>query len=430
MFKKLFQSAGIYVFSSMLNAAVPFFLIPIFTRNMSTSDYGLFSMFQMIILVFGPVVGLSIHGAITRQYYERDKIDFPKYVTNALMILIFSTIIISLMAFVFNGVVFYLTDLPWKWVQLSIGVAASQFIFQVVLVLFQVRHKAIQYGIFLISQSILNGTLSIVFVVSLNMEWQGAVLGLSLSYLLYGFVGIFIIAKGKFLKKQFSKSYLIHAVKFGVPLIPVALGMALINIADRVFIKNMVGLDAAGIYTVGYQIAMILMIVINSFNKAWVPWLFERLKLENEKMKKNIVGFTYLYFILVITGATVLGLLSPFIISFYVAPEFKTASIFVVWIAIGYAFNGMYKMMTNYVHYAQKTHLNFIVMLLAVPINLILNYYLIKMNGAIGASQSTAISFLMAFLFMWVLSAKVYYMPWFRFLTKAKRKNNKVTKEK
>lgn len=425
MFKKLFKSAGIYVFSSMLNAAVPFLLIPVFTRNMSTSDYGLFSMFQMVILVFGPVVGLSIHGAVTRQYYERDRIDFPRYVTNALFILVFSTVTISALAFVSNHLIYKLTDLSWFWIQLSILVAASQFIFQVVLVLFQVRFKAISYGVFLISQSILNGSLSIVLVVAFDLGWQGAVLGLSISYLLYGLIGIFVIAKGKFIKAKFSKKYVVHSIKFGVPLIPVILGAAIINISDRLFIKNMVGLDAAGVYTVGYQISMILMIVINAFNKAWVPWLFDKLKSGGEGAKNNIVKFTYFYFIILILGAIILGLISPFIISFYVDPAFKNASIFVVWISIGYAFHGMYKMMTNYVHYAEKTHLNFVVMVIAVPVNLVLNYLLIKANGSVGASQSTAISFLTSFIIMWILSIRVFRMPWFTFMNK---KNNE-TKE-
>ncbi|WP_073200473.1 lipopolysaccharide biosynthesis protein [Gracilibacillus kekensis] len=418
MFKKLFQSATIYVSSTILNAAVPFFLIPIYTRNMSTEDYGLFSMFQMVLLIFGPVVGLSIHGAVTRQYFERDKIDFAKYVTNTLLVLLSSTVIISVLNSVFSNIIFNLTDLNWRWIQLAILVAASQFLFQVVLVLFQVQHQPYKYGAFLISQSMLNGILSIVLVVNFNMGWQGAVLGLSISYILYGFIGIFIIKSQKLLKFQYSYSYIKHAIKFGVPLIPVVLGMALINVSDRLFIKNIVGIEAAGIYTIGYQISMILMIVINSFNKAWVPWFFERLKLDQLIVRKRIVKFTYFYFIIVIVAAVVLGILSPYIISFYVAEEFHDASKFVLWISIGYAFNGMYKMMTNYVHYAQKTHLNFGVMIIVVPLNLILNNLFITHFGAIGASYASALSFLLAFVLMWVLSSKVYSMPWFSLLKK------------
>ncbi|UFT98891.1 oligosaccharide flippase family protein [Radiobacillus kanasensis] len=432
MFKRLFKSAGIYVFSSILNAAVPFLLIPIFTRNMSTSEYGLFSMFQMVLLVFGPIVGLSIHGAITRQYYEKDSIDFPTYVTTSLTILLLSGGITSVLIALFHNTIYFLTDLQWVWVQLSILVCLSQFIFQVVLVLFQVQLKAVKFGIFLITQSILNGGLSIILVVFFDLGWHGAVIGLSTSYITYGIIGLFIIGNGGFIKRKVSRDYFIHALKFGVPLIPVSLGMALMNMSDRIFIKNMVGLEAVGIYTVGYQISMILMIIITAFNKAWVPWLFDKLKLDQIREKAKIVKFTYYYFIIVFVGAVILGICSPFIISFYVSPEFISASIFVFWISLGYAFNGMYKMMTNYVHFAQKTHLNFNVMLIAVPINLILNYFLIKFNGPIGASQSTAISFLVAFLSMWVLSSKVYYMPWFTF-AKAEKfapKTNKTIKEK
>lgn len=46
-------------------------------------------------------------------------------------------------------------------------------------------------------------------------------------------------------------------------------------------------------------------------------------------------------------------------------------------------------------------------------INLISSYFLIIWNGAIiGAAQGTMIAFFLSFLMTWLLSAKVYKMPW------------------
>ncbi|NLK71578.1 MAG: flippase, partial [Clostridiales bacterium] len=82
------------------------------------------------------------------------------------------------------------------------------------------------------------------------------------------------------------------------------------------------------------------------------------------------------------------------------------------WIALSYAFDGMYKMVVNYIFYAQKTYILAWITFLAAGINIILNYLLIKINGAIGAAQATTATFALQFLLTWFLSSRVYKMPW------------------
>ena len=66
----LFLNTVIYLFSNVLNASIPLLLLPILTRYLSPSDYGVVAMFQMVLAVFGALAGLSVFGAANRQYYE------------------------------------------------------------------------------------------------------------------------------------------------------------------------------------------------------------------------------------------------------------------------------------------------------------------------------------------------------------------------
>lgn len=74
-----------------------------------------------------------------------------------------------------------------------------------------------------------------------------------------------------------------EAASFGVPLIPHIMGGFLLMTVDRAVIGSVLSLDAAGYYMVAAQIAGILGIALDSVNKAYVPWLFEKLK----EMKKQ-----------------------------------------------------------------------------------------------------------------------------------------------
>ena len=62
-----------------------------------------------------------------------------------------------------------------------------------------------------------------------------------------------------------------------------------------------------------------------------------------------------------------------------------------------------------------------------LPLDLfVLNYFLIKANGVIGAAQATTITFFVSFVLTWILSAKVYKMPWFKVLSSLKIKKEKI----
>jgi O-antigen/teichoic acid export membrane protein len=71
----LFRSASVYTLTQAINSAIPFFLMPILTRYLTPTDYGIVAMFGVLLSFVAPFTGLSIHGAIARQYYDRDEID-------------------------------------------------------------------------------------------------------------------------------------------------------------------------------------------------------------------------------------------------------------------------------------------------------------------------------------------------------------------
>ena len=288
----------------------------------------------------------------------------------------------------------------------------AQFIINIVLTLWQVQKKSIKYSVFNIFLTGANLSISIILVVFLNIGWTGRVYGQLIATVLFAILSIVILVKNKWIKVKFNKKYLLNALIFGLPLIPHALSGSIISMTDRLFITNMVGLAATGVYSVGYQIGSIIKIFSMSFNKAYVPWLYEKLKLNSHNTNIKIVKFTYSYFAMIILGSILLGLISPYILNKFLGKEFNGSSIYVIWIALGYAFNGMYLMVVNYIFYAQKTKFLAMITFITALLNLALNYLFIKEYGAIGAAQATTITFLVKFLIVWMLSNKVLKMPW------------------
>ncbi len=409
---KLFKNTFIYTGTNVINKTIPFFLLPIMTRYLTPTDYGIVATFNVLLAVMVVFVGLSMHGAINVNFFKLNKDELKKYIGNVFSILFASFILVFIIVYILKSYFSFFTKFPENWIPYIVVVALFQSIFAITLGLWQVEQKSLPYGLFQISRTILNVILSLVFVVVLTWGWQGRILGVIITSVIFGLLSIFVIYKRKYIKLSFNKRYVKDALFFGIPLIPHALGGWIMTSIDRIFINSMVGVAATGIYTVGYQVGMIIGLLAHSFNLAWSPFLFEKLKENNYSTKVKIVKFTYLYNVCIILAALTLSFIAPYFMNFFVSKNFYSAYKYVFWIALGHAFHGMYLMVVNYIFYVKKTYILAWVTFTSAIINIMLNYFFIKAYGAIGAAQATTITFFVQFIMVWIISARVYKMPW------------------
>ena len=382
------------------------------TRYLTPTDYGIVATFNVLLGVMVVCVGLSMHGAINVNFFKLNKNELKEYIGNVFSVLFSNFLLVFIIVYILKSYFSFFTKFPENWIPYIVLVALFQSIFAIALGLWRVEQKSLPYGLFQISRTILNVSLSVVFVVLLDWGWQGRILGVIATSVIFGILSIFVIYKREYIKFSFNKKYIKDALFFGIPLIPHALGGWIITGIDRIFINSMVGVAATGLYSVGYSVGMIIGLLAHSFNLAWSPFLFEKLKENNYLTKVKIVKFTYLYDVGIIILALALSFIAPYFLKFFVSKNFYFAYKYVLWIALGYAFQGMYFMVVNYIFYIKKTYILAWVTFTSAGINIVLNYFFIKANGAIGAAQATTITFFVQFIMVWILSSKVYRMPW------------------
>jgi O-antigen/teichoic acid export membrane protein len=409
---RLSKAAGIYLAANVATAAVPFLLLPILTRHLDAAEYGIVAMFLVLVGIVGPLVGVNVHGAVQRRFYDESTEALPKYVTNCLLILGGTGALAGLLLFTGSGVVESFTGYPADWLWAVLLAAVCQFVIQVRLVIWQAEMNPVAYGVLQLTKTVVYFTLALGFVLVTGLRWEGVVLGSVGASVLAALSSLYLLWRDRWLTLEFDFSQVRNALRFGIPLVPHALAGFAISATDRLFVANMVGIAEAGVYMVGAQVSMGLMLVFTSFNRAYAPWLFSRLTESNPSTDRQIVKLTYLYLPVALVMALGLGIAAPWFIGFYVGDQFAHAHRFVFWLALGAAFNGMYLMVTNYIFFAEKTELLFVGTMSAAVVNVILTYILVLRYGSVGAAQATAVTFLCKFLFTWWLSARVYPMPW------------------
>jgi O-antigen/teichoic acid export membrane protein len=415
---KLFKSTGIYTITSIINASIPFLLIPILTRKFTEVDYGIVAMVAIIINVITPFVGLSSNGAISRKYFDLNQQDLPRYVGNTFILLIFSTSFFAILFIILGEYLGVYVGIPSEWLFVLLIISAFQFISLVLLSIWQAQVKPISYGTLQIAQSVLNIGISLVLIYSTSLNWKGRILGQLIAVSVVGIYSIYYLYKNKLIRIEYNKSDLQEILKFSLPIVPHVLGGLVIAFTDRILITNMIGIKETGIYTVGYQLGSVITLLCSSFASAYMPWLFDNLNKNDQAINLKIVKLTYFYFIILLVAAVLSYFLLPFIINIIVGKAFNGVSAFIFWIVLANCFNGMYYLVTLYIFYTKNTSKLARNTFLLALINIPLTYFFIKIYGYTGAVFSMLLIFVALFFSTWILSAKVYKMPWFFFLQK------------
>ncbi|SNB45050.1 lipopolysaccharide biosynthesis protein [Geobacter sp. DSM 9736] len=409
---ELCKSASIYTLSRIINAAIPFLIMPVLTRYLTPTDYGIVAMFGILVGIVSPFVGLSLHGAVSVKYFDNTELNLPKYIGNCVFVLLASTVLVSGVMWLFSEPIAKLSSFPTEWLWAVVLVAFAQFISLIALTIWQVENKPARFGAFQNLQVLVNVGLSVFFVVVMGRGWQGRLEGQIVTLVFFAAIALVLLRKNGWLKYDFDRGAIRHALAFGVPLIPHALGVLLIMQTDRIFLTNMAGIATAGIYSVAYQFGSIIDLGASSFNQAYAPWLYRQLPEINDEGKRRIVRMTYAYFVFVFFAAILLSTVVPFFLSFYVGKDFIGAQAYIFWICLGFSFSAMYYMVTNYIFFAGKTGILAWVTFISAMLNIGFNYLFIKLNGPVGAAQASALTFSISFVLTWILSAKVYPMPW------------------
>jgi len=406
----LFKSSGVYTVGSIINNGVPFLLLPILTRYLTPEDYGLIAMFGIVLSIVGVFTGLSVHGAIQRVYYEKT-INFKKYVFNCLLILVSSSVIVLIIVMLFRNPIFLLTKIPANWLWLIVVMSFFLFVIQSLLSIYQAKMQAIKYMSIQITQTLLNVILSILLVVFLMMNWQGRILAQAISIVGVGLFSLYILTVNWSCVK-IDVDYIKHALKFGIPLIPHTLGGLFIAMADRVIIEKLLGLRDLGLYSVGIQLCMGILVFHTSFNRALNPWVYRELNKNELEIRIKLIKFTYVYFILLILGGLLYAILMRKMINVIVGQKYSDIASLLYYFSLGTSFSGMYNLVAKYIFYSYKTMYLTIITFIVGLINIVLTYIMVNLYYLRGAAISYLIVNMCYFIFTWIVSARVFKMPW------------------
>lgn len=411
----LFSNSAFYLAANIARSAVPFAMLPILTRYLNPTEYGQVAMFQLLVSALSAVTGVSVHGAANRRYYDAgvSKRELALYLGSCLQILLISTLITFTAVLLMQRQLSDWLGLRSEWVYWAAVVSSATFAINLRLGQWQIRGAALQYGILQVAQSIATVVLAIVLVVGLNRGGAGRIEAQIWVTPLFAIISLGLLLRSGLLRFNWRPDQLKDALAFGAPLIPHVAGLFLLSAADRFVIKTISGLRDAGIYMVALQLTTVMSVVYDAINKAYVPWLYDRLAHGSLEDKRKIVRWTYYHFAISIFASGAAFLVGPKIVSILAGRAYQGAGELVGWLALGQAFSGMYLMVTNYVFFSKRTGMLSLSTITSGCLNVLLLFVLVRRYGLIGAAWAFAAAMAFRFALTWWIAHRRHPMPWF-----------------
>ncbi|MFS1428074.1 lipopolysaccharide biosynthesis protein [Vibrio splendidus] len=406
---------SIYLISNIVTALIPFAMLPLLTRYLSPSEYGEIAMFQVLIGVLSTFVGLNVNGAVVREFYNKDgEVDYSGYLSSCILILIVSSFFVFSVIYLQIENIVRLVSIKDEWILLALVVSFCAFLLKIILGQFQVNKSVFRFAFFQITLAVTNVALTLFFVIAMDYGADGRIMGITIANVIIAIFCIVALAKMNLVSfRKIKLIYLKDAFTYGFNLIPHVGGIFLLSTVDRYIINANLGLSEAGIYMSAVQLSLVFAFFYDAINKAYVPWLFGRLKggLDSEKLK--IVKNTYRYILLLLLLSVLVYFIAPFFIVPILGIKFQKAEDIIGILCLASCLNGVYFMFTNYIIYTKNTKRLSMITLVSGVSNVVLSLILIKYFGAKGV----AIAFLCAVLIRGVLTfsyaTKCFSMPWF-----------------
>ena len=407
---------------NIINSSVPFLLLPILTNHLSTADYGILSLIQLLIALSLPFVLMNSQGLLTIEYSNFSKQKYKNLISSAILLPFFGFLLLQIVFFFFKDIITEYFHLPLFYLHIIPLFVLFQAIPLIIPVIFQAKKEPLNFGKFKIAMTLTNLLLSLLFVVILGFGWEGRLWGIVGAYTIFSIIGIIVIIKLELFRFKIDASSLKNLLSYGLPLIPHSLAAVVLSGSSRFFLGNMMGESEIGMFSVAFQLASAVITIMISVNQAWAPNLFEILnKYPNHKTKIKVVNQTYkiMIFMLIITITFII--LCPLIFKLFININYHQGIQVSQVIAFAFLFQGLYFMVTNYIYFTKRTEILSYITLASSLIVLVANYYFIDIYGIIGAAYALVLTYIFLFCVVFYYANRLIPMPW---LYKFKRNDN------
>lgn len=305
---KLVKHTGIYAIGKVSGQLVGFLMLPIYTRYLEPSDYGIISLLTVVVLLVGRLFGARLVAAVPRFYYQEQGANGNPnaVVSTALSVTVVVSLISTIVLIIFRE----------ELAAAIFGSAVHGFvlaIFSITLVTAAIEHYALIFirlqdkpylfvSVNLGKLAVQLG-LNIWLVVFLDLKVLGVAISAAASSVIFALALLLYTVYNTGMR--FDRGLAVKMIRFTWPLWVSSIAAIYIWSSSRFYLRYFESLDDVGLFELAAKFASVLMLV------CWEPffqyWQTERFKLYQKEDARPVFKSVF-YFITTILVMVGLGI--------------------------------------------------------------------------------------------------------------------------
>jgi len=395
---RLGRNTAIYGTGQVLLRMVSLLLLPLYTSYLTPADYGISSILGVLTYFLTPIFALGISGAIGIVYFAREgRAERAATIWTAFTALAASAALLAVGGWALSDRLAMLLfsgsqssyDLSYL-VTLALVTAAMSIATQPLLARLQFEERAKTFVAITLSSSALSIAISVIMIVGLRRGVAGFIEAAAIAQAVTLVVAMTVSLRG--LPFQVRRSIARELLVLGIPLIPGFLAIFVMLQFNKVLLQAGAGLDELGLYTVGFNIGLLMTLLVTGFTSAWFPFFSSFMNQQEDA--GALFGRVMTYYVL---GAGTVSLLffigAQPLIRLATQPAFWGAYVSIGPSAAAQFLIGVHSVLVVGMYFTQKVRAGVVIQGAAAAVSVVLNLVLIPPLGAAGAAIALVLGF-------------------------------------
>lgn len=342
-FRRLGKHSAVYGLSNVLVSAAAVFLLPLYTRFLTPHEYGIFELLTVSGGILASVLQLGMGTAVFKavQLGARDREDEAVTISTAFYFVAGTSLAAALAFWLLAPALAPLvadSREQAQVVRLLLLKALVENVALIPLATLRIREQSTRYAALNLARTGLSVGLAFLFLAVLKTGLHGLAVAAAIEAAAIAAAAVYMAREQ--LGRRFSRAACREMLDFGLPLVPLALALIVINLSDRYFLRAYASFEELGRYAVGYRIGMLVAVLIRAFQVAWPAVLFSVAKRDDAKVFFARL-LTYLLLVLGFAGL-VLAVFAREAVLLLATPEYLPAAGIVPLVVLANLFSGVF----------------------------------------------------------------------------------------
>lgn len=366
--------------------------LPIFTAYLTPDDFGVLSLLALVALGARMLFGLGISSATGIVYLQQpDEAVRGAAIWTAAALLATSAAALAAVATGFGRplAAAVLGGTEWAGVLALYCLAmAIQLTADPILVWLQYSGRAVSFVMVALLGAVSSVGLSLFLVSAQGMGVLGWTIGFLGGAIVQVVVCLVLVAAR--LRRRFDAGVAKRLLGAGLPLMPSSLMMYLLLNAAPYLLTLTLGIDAAGLYAVGYQFGLGMALATVAFSAAWYPF-FQSYGQRPSEAAEVFPRLSMLYVLVFGFLALLFFVLADPVVALLTEPAFHAAATVIGPLAVAHFLIGLWSMLLPAMYFARETWLVAAVQASGAAVGLAGQWLLAPLLGIEGAGFGIAL---------------------------------------